>query len=186
MGIHNSGNIVLHKEAGQDDWICIDGQQRMTTTSLLVAALRDAAQREPGCDSVIEKLETILYADKDQMQRFKEAGSATIKEGEDLTFCRLLPSFADRKSFFESIAEGIVDVRPQEKPMTLQLKAKRFFDTHIEAWLAEHCGDNSSLRILELQKLTQLTLYKMGLTLVDIQNAINMPQVRDEYSSQYF
>jgi uncharacterized protein with ParB-like and HNH nuclease domain len=41
LGVHNSGNVVLIKsDVERGDWVCIDGQQRMTTTALLVAALR--------------------------------------------------------------------------------------------------------------------------------------------------
>ena len=42
LGIHNSGNVVVKRSAAEDgNWICIDGQQRITTASLLVAAIRD-------------------------------------------------------------------------------------------------------------------------------------------------
>ena len=42
QGIHNSGNVVVRRsEAEGGNWICIDGQQRITTATLLVAAIRD-------------------------------------------------------------------------------------------------------------------------------------------------
>ena len=46
---HNSGNVVVKKvvDNSTEVYVCIDGQQRLTTTSLLCAALRDAILRLP-------------------------------------------------------------------------------------------------------------------------------------------
>ena len=46
---HNSGNVVVKKvvDNSTEVFVCIDGQQRLTTTSLLCAALRDAILRLP-------------------------------------------------------------------------------------------------------------------------------------------
>ena len=46
LGVHNSGNVVVKRsEAEGGNWICIDGQQRITTATLLVAAIRDCLVR---------------------------------------------------------------------------------------------------------------------------------------------
>ena len=40
LGVHNSGNIVLKLSTVDDGFIVIDGQQRITTTMLFLAAVR--------------------------------------------------------------------------------------------------------------------------------------------------
>jgi len=41
LGIHNTGNFVVHWSEHDQGFIIIDGQQRMTTTMILLAALRN-------------------------------------------------------------------------------------------------------------------------------------------------
>ena len=50
LGLHNSGNVVVKQVEvqGSNAAICIDGQQRLTTTLLLCAALRDALLQLPS------------------------------------------------------------------------------------------------------------------------------------------
>lgn len=38
------------------------------------------------------------------MEQFRKKRHA-LEEGDDLSFCRLVPSFSDRKAFFECITE---------------------------------------------------------------------------------
>ena len=40
LGVHNTGNVVLQTSKHGDGFIVIDGQQRITTAMLLLAALR--------------------------------------------------------------------------------------------------------------------------------------------------
>ena len=40
LGVHNTGNVVLKTSQHGDGYIVVDGQQRITTTMLLLAALR--------------------------------------------------------------------------------------------------------------------------------------------------
>ena len=40
LGVHNTGNVVLKTSKHGDGFIVIDGQQRITTTMLLLTALR--------------------------------------------------------------------------------------------------------------------------------------------------
>ena len=49
LGLHNSGNVVVKQVEvkGSSATILIDGQQRLTTTLLLCAALRDALLQLP-------------------------------------------------------------------------------------------------------------------------------------------
>ena len=183
LGVHNSGNVVVVRSKGAEvelDWTLIDGQQRMTTTSLLVAAIRDAALKEGGTKKLIEGLERILYVGEAGEW---SKGERTIQEGEDLDFCRLLPSFHDRRSFFVAVTEGICQHRTvqdmeQLERSSLQMKAKRIFDSMIRNRLDSTCGSNASRRVSELEELSRQALYKMGLTLAEIQGpGVNLAQV---------
>ena len=64
LGLHNSGNVVVKKfvENSTEFFVCIDGQQRLTTTLLLCAALRDAMldlrSRNLDCASEDEKIKS--------------------------------------------------------------------------------------------------------------------------------
>ena len=40
LGVHNTGNVVLKLSSIDNGYIVIDGQQRITTTTLFLAALR--------------------------------------------------------------------------------------------------------------------------------------------------
>ena len=42
LGVHNTGNVVLKLSSMDEGYIVIDGQQRITTTMLFLAALRYA------------------------------------------------------------------------------------------------------------------------------------------------
>ncbi len=203
LGVHNSGNVVVKRseaEAEADDegkaaWIVIDGQQRLTTTSLLVASLRDAAIKEEGArrTKLVRKLERVLYTDAEAARRWgreEEGKKRAIEEGEDVKFCRLLPSFYDRRAFFVAVTEGLAarsveDARPEEdlERSSLQLRAKRHFDVQIRRRLDSLCGAADAgaaarrRRQEELESLSHLALHKMGLTLVEVQNRVNLAQV---------
>ena len=43
LGVHNTGNVVLKTSQHGDGYIVVDGQQRITTTMLLLAALRQVS-----------------------------------------------------------------------------------------------------------------------------------------------
>ena len=73
--------------------MCVDGQQRLTTTSLLIAAIADLLQ-ELGSDveNVMEDCEHFLFRDKERLTeavRSEDIPSA-------LSCLRLLPSDTDR------------------------------------------------------------------------------------------
>jgi hypothetical protein len=102
---HSCGKIVLKQHNDGSYW-CLDGQQRLTTTLLLVAAARDTLlQFESAADESVAICQSILYTDVDAAQA--SGASLTIGEGEHVAFCRLTPSFVDRKPFLEIICEGL-------------------------------------------------------------------------------
>ena len=83
--------------------MCVDGQQRLTTTSLLVAAIADLLQematKEGSVDSVIQDCERFLFTDKQRLtQAVREDDISTA-----LSCLRLLPSDTDRLPFLFSV-----------------------------------------------------------------------------------
>ena len=104
--------------------LCLDGQQRCTTTLLAVAAIRDAAltllahdadvEDDTRTRTVVERAERALYADAAGARRWirarvaeKSDDDASYPEGARPPFATtLLPSFVDRAAFFRCIVGG--------------------------------------------------------------------------------
>ena len=105
--------------------LCLDGQQRCTTTLLAVAAIRDAAltllahdadvEDETRTRTVVERAERALYADAAGARRWirdrvaEKSGRRRVGtfEGARPPFATtLLPSFVDRAAFFRCIVGG--------------------------------------------------------------------------------
>ena len=141
---------------------------------LLTAAIRDAAKEEDNSSDLVDKLETILYHDSEAYEAYKtQKKKNQLVEGKDVPFCRLVPSYSDRKAFFACILEGTVEVTDDdEKVVPFQTLAKRYFDAQIRARL-----EGRAERLGELRELATLALEKMGLTMVEVVNEINLPQV---------
>lgn len=112
---HFTGSLVL--STGQigpngTEFLVVDGQQRLTTLSILVAAMRDHyAETEPDDLAQIARLEETFLID-----RFKQ-GDARLK---------LLPTQADRLAY-RSIIAGSID---HSAPSGL-VEAYRFFRTKL-------------------------------------------------------
>ena len=131
--------------------------------------------------AVIDKLETILYHDKEALNTFVENRKVALPDGQDLAFCRLVPSYSDRRAFFTCILEGIVELtddNDEDEDTTrvpFQRLAKRYFDSQISSRLEQLTTKEA--RLEELKSLTTLALEKMGLTMVEVLNEIDLPQV---------
>ena len=138
-GSHASGRCLFRRvrgdydgdDDGDDDdegastLLCLDGQQRCTTTQLALAALRDAAATLPGSDpaarEVADCVDAALYRDANAAREWIASAAAaaaaaatvdvpsspapspfpTLAEGSKPPFATtLLPSFVDRAAFF--------------------------------------------------------------------------------------
>lgn len=112
---HFTGSLVLSAGAvgpGGSEFLVVDGQQRLTTLSVLIAAIRDhieTAEPDAG-DKVAQLHETFL------INRFKQ-GDARLK---------LLPTQADRDAF-----RAIVDGAISGSMKSGVLDAYRFFRTKL-------------------------------------------------------
>ena len=79
--------------------MCVDGQQRLTTTSLLVAAVADLLHdlQQAEAEAVVRQCEHFLFRDR-------EAATATTSEdGQSFSCLRLLPSDVDREPFLRCL-----------------------------------------------------------------------------------
>ena len=76
--------------------MCVDGQQRLTTTSLLVAAVADLLHdlQQAEAEAVVRQCEHFLFRDREAARR----------EGRERFSClRLLPSDVDREPFLRCL-----------------------------------------------------------------------------------
>jgi len=110
--------------------LVIDGQQRLTTLSLLLASIRDVAlsTKTKEGDALAERIDAILFPDPDALQAWaKENAGKPVEEGLDLACCIVSPTYFDRQAFAVAILPE--KFRPKTKitgpDQTLQ--AKRFF-----------------------------------------------------------
>ena len=138
----------------------IDGQQRLTTTMLLLVSLRDALGQEGAeCRAA---LQGALY-------RGEEGGRGELEDGQDLPASRLLPSFSDRKSFFQLVeGKGVVE------DGSYQARAKALFDRRVAEEMA---GLEGGDRVKWVEGTLRAALDRMSVTLVEIVTEINMAQV---------
>lgn len=120
----------------------IDGQQRCTSTLLLLAAVRDClasklktpkehnATHRSCIRNMIEELNHILLPDMDLFNQWVEARERdcpiSIAEGEVLSFARLVPTYCDRASFYTAILPVEVGARTDVE-WTRPMEAKRWF-----------------------------------------------------------
>lgn len=120
----------------------------MTTTALLVAAIRDAllknVEASEARDALADRLERVLYHDKKALNAYKSSGdrrNVLTKEGEDVEFCRLVPSYSDRAAFFNCILEGLRSCErtdyEENGVVSFQTQTKRYFDQEVQRYLAK-------------------------------------------------
>eukprot|EP01105_Mastigella_eilhardi_P020434 TRINITY_DN4870_c0_g1_i1.p2 TRINITY_DN4870_c0_g1~~TRINITY_DN4870_c0_g1_i1.p2 ORF type:complete len:416 (-),score=120.01 TRINITY_DN4870_c0_g1_i1:1804-3051(-) len=111
-GRHRAGMCVFRRK-GDALVLVLDGQQRLTTTALLCASLRDAllrwAQRHGGdraAEAAAAALQRALVTDSTMDCTALATAVAALGDGELLPCSRLLPSFPDRRPFFRLLREG--------------------------------------------------------------------------------
>jgi uncharacterized protein with ParB-like and HNH nuclease domain/O6-methylguanine-DNA--protein-cysteine methyltransferase len=111
---HFLGSVVLsplpYAASDAAPFLIVDGQQRLTTLMLLLAAIRDSAARTDS--QAIERYNELYLINK-------------FQHGE--SYFRLVPTQADRPSFFACIRRG-----PGSGGPDLIGQAYRFFRSHLE------------------------------------------------------
>jgi hypothetical protein len=150
---HSLGRITTVKRSSDDRVAVIDGQQRNTTCSLLLAAIRDTLlNTSEACGDLAARADAALLPDRKGLERWLTAHqgkAAVIREGEELPFAALVPTYCDRAAYFAAVlppsANAIAEAEWQ-RPM----EAKRFFLEQL-----------SSLNIACLEQLLEAVLVKL-------------------------
>lgn len=161
---HVLGRITCVKGDPQKDsrLAVIDGQQRNTTCSLLLAAIRDvAASRgsDAACQSLSMDLDSVLLPDAggfeswlfDRSGADLGAGASTmIEEGEALDFAALIPTYCDRSSYFAAVLPPRSLAKAAAGEWQRPMEAKLYFFEEIMAYSADR-----------LQALADVVLHKL-------------------------
>jgi hypothetical protein len=169
-GCHGTGKAIfkpLLSSHGAPAFICVDGQQRITTTSVLLMALRDALLREVDDAAARSSLEAQIH----------DLLWCSSGEGHDDSW-KLLPSLADRRTYrsilLGSDASDLLDC-DNFAPANTSLQAmKKIFDDCVS------CALRESSKQLPLDILTEIfhqAVDEMYLVSVEIQNDPDLAQV---------
>ena len=126
LGVHNTGNVVLKTSQHGDGFIVIDGQQRITTTMLLLTALRDQIttlqlDEDRGYNDLLRTLHQVIFF------------TAGTEDDDLLKTSRLVPSFYDREPYFRLISSHST---PLSEEVSYQLMAKKCFTSKIQEEVA--------------------------------------------------
>eukprot|EP00026_Physarum_polycephalum_P006056 Phypoly_transcript_06097.p1 GENE.Phypoly_transcript_06097~~Phypoly_transcript_06097.p1 ORF type:complete len:502 (+),score=75.42 Phypoly_transcript_06097:124-1629(+) len=180
---HSCGKAVFRTH--DDAMWCLDGQQRVTTTMLLAASARDALLRLqhrsptlPHLGTALAKLDAVLFIDVSAAHAFA-AARTPIAEGQRLDFSRLIPSFCDRRHFFELIITGLAangtdELLSETTRHSIQYDTKHYFDDQFQ-----HMLDSNTKPALALDAVASraMTALKMQLMMIEPLANINVAQV---------
>mmetsp|Transcript_33090 Transcript_33090/g.77422 ORF Transcript_33090/g.77422 Transcript_33090/m.77422 type:complete len:468 (+) Transcript_33090:67-1470(+) len=132
---HSLGRITCAVSAEDSSRILvIDGQQRNTTATLMLAAIRDTASARKESRELAESLNSILIPDIDAFHAWlrkkrihKPNQAITVTEGECLNFVALLPTYCDRAPFFSAVLPLEAGVSAERCRWQRPLQAKAHF-----------------------------------------------------------
>lgn len=124
---HRIGRFIFYPMDKENCKMCVDGQQRVTTTLLLLCSLRNFAMKQNFHDIVLQ-IHKILFVNVEQGELLMKTQLEPLQEGQVIECCRFIPSFDDRKSFFTAAlalpyhfsVESFID------------KARVYFDTVVQ------------------------------------------------------
>jgi Protein of unknown function DUF262 len=180
---HSCGKLMFKQHDGA--WWCLDGQQRVTTTMLLVAAARDALLRlgkrnaNLHIDEAVSTLNSVLFMNVNDAHAFAATRSHVAK-GQRLLFSRLIPSFCDRQHFFELIVGGMVTGDGTDEWMSestrhsIQFDTKHYFDEQFQQIIDSNNRSTEALRIIASRADAAL---HMQLMMIEVQSSVNLAQV---------
>eukprot|EP00416_Gambierdiscus_australes_P015746 CAMPEP_0171078184 /NCGR_PEP_ID=MMETSP0766_2-20121228/14487_1 /TAXON_ID=439317 /ORGANISM="Gambierdiscus australes, Strain CAWD 149" /LENGTH=459 /DNA_ID=CAMNT_0011535293 /DNA_START=27 /DNA_END=1406 /DNA_ORIENTATION=+ len=125
----------------------VDGQQRNTTCSLLLAAIRDIAEsrrEEEVCRKLSADLDAVLLPDREGLAAWLRScgGYARLEEGAALDFVALVPTYCDRAAYFAAVLPPHVTLEGESGEWKRPMEAKLFFQKRLQA--------ESSSRLAEL------------------------------------
>jgi len=159
-----------------DERSCIlDGQQRFTTITILLASIRDAVIKSGHSNhALVLSINKLLFIDLNAMREYdmnnlikKDNQEYSLSEGIELPFTRLIPTFCDRLSYYMSILPHPMEdenkkimshvVTKLEEHITWYrpLQAKQYFDNKLKKKF-NHTNKLVSLAKNILHKFTML------------------------------
>ncbi|CUG61050.1 Hypothetical protein, putative [Bodo saltans] len=165
QGCHNTGKAIFKPtvEGGRRSFVCVDGQQRITTTMLLQIAVRDAASRLdlPDALSNVKVLtDPLLF----------------VSDGSAQPMWKLVPSLADRYTYASLISGSVVgNDELGSTPNEHLIGMKQTFDACIATTLAEVACDEDKLTLLT--DILRQSVDEMYLVSIEIQNDPDLAQV---------
>lgn len=156
---HSLGRITCVKcdtQSGDGRLLVVDGQQRNTTCSLLLAAIRDVVMakhsEDPVCEGLASRLDSLLLPDTAAMDAWlsQSSQSRQIAEGQALEFAALIPTYCDRASYFAAILPPHAAVEKWSAKWQRPLEAKFYFMDQLQEFTSER-----------LLGLAETVLYKL-------------------------
>jgi len=159
-----------------DSLICVDGQQRLTTTSLLISALCETLksvllnEKESHCQGLIDVAEHCLYNDVKQVHVLLK--NAENSDPSDLQpFVRLLPSELDRIPYFCALLNRKLQYVTTENNFIIQ--TKKYFQTYLENLVSPM---PSSKKVSVLSNILRSSLVWMRMMKVEVESDIHLGQ----------
>ena len=126
---HSLGRITCVLDSSSDGrLLVVDGQQRNTTCSLLLAAVHDVAAKRQSedCLKLVSKLESLLFpGGLEEWMSARQPGTP-LEEGAELGAAALVPTYCDRASYFAATLPQRASV-PDSGSWTRPMEAKNFF-----------------------------------------------------------
>ncbi|KAL7524504.1 hypothetical protein ACHAWF_000979 [Thalassiosira exigua] len=101
-GPHSLGRLTCTNVPAGARSCILDGQQRFTTATILLAAIRDAIARLESDFTVAESINGMLFTDVESLSIWGSEDGG-LAEGMELPFAKLVPSFCDRESYYAAI-----------------------------------------------------------------------------------
>ena len=152
-GGHFLGSIVSKSQPGTPEgvspYIVIDGQQRLTTLSIVIAALRDTISKaDPAAGERIDDLCLINKYAKDEYHY------------------KIRPTQADRSAYF-AVIDGNENFADEEEPTLIRQAYNFFFDAFGKS------ADEEDDELLDLAKLELLLLDEVEVVSITLGNDDN-------------
>ena len=133
---HALGRITcVLDNSGDGRLLVVDGQQRNTTCSLLLAAVRDVAatRHSEECLKLVSKLESLLFpGGLEEWMSARQPGTP-LEEGAELGAAALVPTYCDRASYFAATLPRRASVPsvPDSGSWMRPMEAKLFFSDRL-------------------------------------------------------
>ena len=169
----HSVGIGRFKTSG-DKLLCVDGQQRLTTTSLLVSAVIKVLREMEGegCGSLIEVAEQCLYNNTKQVHKLLHVRES-FQPSSLQPFVRLLPSEVDRVPYFCAVTGITLPTSSGYKEDSFVLQTKQFFLNYLENLLS---STPESEKVSLLAGILKSSLLWMRMMKVEVKSSIHLGQ----------